>query len=81
MTKEKSFANIWPQDVEGNVYGKLYGSLFQHKSKISLRRPNVKVLLQTEQLIYRQRQTGNDKGPDCLTAHLVNSQNGHFYLG
>ena len=54
-------STVYTLDVEGNVYGKLYGSLFQHKSKISLKRPNVKVLLQTEQLIYKQGQTGGSK--------------------
>ena len=51
-------ATVYTLDVEGNVYGKLFGSLFQHKSTISLKRPNVRVLLQTEQLTYKQQQTG-----------------------
>ena len=54
-------STVYNLDVEGNVYGKLYGSLFQHKSKIFLKRPNVRVLLQTEQIAYRQQQTGKFK--------------------
>jgi len=45
-------------DVEGNSYGKLHGSLFQHISRIKLKRQKVRVILQTEQNVYRQKQTG-----------------------
>ena len=44
--------------VEGNAYGRFHGSLFLHKEKLKLRRPDVDILLETEQPLYRQGQIG-----------------------
>jgi len=42
--------------VEGNEYARFHGSLFLHKKKLSLRRPKVDILLETDQPLYKQGQ-------------------------
>ncbi len=45
--------------VEGNVYGGQHGSLFLHRQPLTLERPDVRIILQSEHPTYRQGQTGN----------------------